>query len=129
MENRKMARFTSRQLAAALSVVTGAFLINVSSVSAQAQGRFRVLVPDFKTPAGAKSKNGEKLGEQLRRAINAMNTHAPLDTDDNTVKQALRGFGLKEDEMDCIKWVQLASQKQLSQLVLCGDVDDATGQV
>jgi tetratricopeptide (TPR) repeat protein len=129
MENRKMARFTSRQLATALSVVTGALLINVSTVSAQAQSRFRVLVPDFKSPAGVKSKNGEKLSEELRKAINQMNTHAPLDTDDSAVKAALKAFGLKDDEMDCIKWVQLASQKQISQLVLCGDVDDATGQV
>jgi tetratricopeptide (TPR) repeat protein len=130
MENRKMARlFNPRQFAAVASVIAGALLINVSDVAAQAQGRFRVLVPNFKQPSGEKSKNGEKLAEQLRKAINQMNTHAPVDTDDKTVKDAMRGFGLKEDEMDCIKWVQLASQKQLSQLVLCGDIDETNSQV
>ncbi|HUF51244.1 MAG TPA: tetratricopeptide repeat protein [Longimicrobiales bacterium] len=121
--------FTPRQFAYGASLVLGALLVNASGVSAQAQGRMRVLVPDFMTVTGAKSKNGEKLAEQLRKQINTMNTHAPVDTNDKPVKDGLKKYQLKADEMDCTKWVQLATLTQIAQLVLCGEIDEATGQV
>jgi hypothetical protein len=44
------------------------------------------------------------------------------------VRDALRRFDLKAEDLSCIQWRQLAQQIDAS-LVLCGSVDETTNQV
>jgi tetratricopeptide (TPR) repeat protein len=126
MENREMARlFNPRQVALGLTVAAGALL--VTSTAAEAQSRMRVLVPTFETE-NPRSRTGERVANEVRKHINQMATHAPAD--DKGVRDALRKFGLKAEEMGCVQWRQLASGGHVDAgLVLCGSVNEATNQV
>ena len=95
--------------------------------AAQDQSRMRVLVPSFVNAEGKSTRNGNRLADQVRDEINKMPTHAP--TEEKAWKDALKKFGLKESDMDCIKWRQLAAQANIAQLVLCGSLDESTGAV
>jgi tetratricopeptide (TPR) repeat protein len=62
----------------------------------------------------------------VKRQINQMATHQPVG--DREVRDALRRFNLKAEDLSCIQWRQLAQQIDAS-LVLCGSVDETTNQV
>ncbi len=87
-------------------------------------GRFRVLVPDLEPQANAKKDFGEKVAEELRDLINDLATHAPVG--EREVKDALKRFKIDEDDLDCIKARQLASQIN-AQLVMCGSYSPEGG--
>jgi tetratricopeptide (TPR) repeat protein len=126
MENRKMARlFKPRQYAFGVALMAGALLMsNAAPADAQAAGgRMRVLVPAFEA---TDVRMGGRLAEQVRRQINQMPTHVSVG--DRDVRDALRKFGLKAEEMGCIQWRQLATHVDAA-LVLCGTVDASTNQV
>lgn len=120
-----MARlFNPRQLALGVTVAAGALL--VTGVDAEAQSsRMRVLVPSFETE-NPRSRTGERVANEVKKHINQMATHAPVD--DKVVRDAIRKFGLKQEEMGCIQWRQLATHVDAS-LVLCGEVNEGSGQV
>jgi tetratricopeptide (TPR) repeat protein len=131
MENRKMSRSLKfRHLKAGVTLIAGALLIaDAAPVQAQqAGGRMRVLVPSFEVPGSpaSRSRTGDRLAEQVKRQINAMPTHQPVQ--DKEVRDALRKFNLKAEELGCIQWRQLATHVDAG-LVLCGTVDEATNQV
>jgi tetratricopeptide (TPR) repeat protein len=121
-----MARlFKPRQIALGFTLAAGALL--VTSDIAEAQGsRMRVLVPAFEVEGNARSRTGERMAAEIKKHINQMPTHAPVD--DKVVRDALRKFSLKLEDMGCIQWRQLATHVDAG-LVLCGVVDEATNQV
>jgi tetratricopeptide (TPR) repeat protein len=127
MENRQMARLFRRQFAIGASLVAGALLASTATV--EAQGRMRVLVPAFENEQGATTRNGQRLADQVRRQIDALPTHAPLE--ERAWKDALRKHSLREGDMDCIKWQQLARVETAmnAALVMCGTYNESTGQV
>jgi tetratricopeptide (TPR) repeat protein len=86
-----------------------------------------VLVPDFVNAEGKSTKNGERLADRVRDQINRMPTHAPVE--EKAWKDALKKYSLKESDMDCVKWRQLASQADIAALILCGTLDESTAAV
>lgn len=121
-----MARLFKHQLAAGVTLAAGLLLVaSAAPAAAQDQpgGRMRVLVPSFES---GKSKVGEKIAEKLKKHLSELPSHAP--TEDKVVKEAMKKYGLKEAEMGCIQWRQLANQVG-AELTLCGTVDEATNQV
>jgi tetratricopeptide (TPR) repeat protein len=127
MENRNMARlFAPRHLALGAAVLAGTLLSTAAPADAQ-QGRMRVLVPSFVNEQGQTTRAGQRMADQVRRQINQLPTHAPLE--DKAWKDALKKHGLKEQDMDCIKWKQLAAVEAAmgAGLVLCGTYNEAAG--
>ncbi|CAN5782672.1 hypothetical protein BH23GEM9_BH23GEM9_28430 [soil metagenome] len=119
-----MARlFRPRQFALGATAAVCALL--VTSTVAEAQSRYRVLVPSFETE-NPRSRTGERVANEVKKHINQMATHAPVD--DKVVRDALRKFNLKAEEMACHQWRQLATHVDAA-LVLCGTVDEASHQV
>lgn len=104
-------------LAALIAVVTLAPIGSGLSAQQTVTGRFRVLIPDFQ-PADedTRDKFGKKLAEELRKKIDELNTHAPVEKDD--IEDALSRFKMDMDELTCIRARQLAQQSNF-QVVLC----------
>jgi tetratricopeptide (TPR) repeat protein len=126
MEKREMARLSyPRQIALGFTVAAG--MLVVSSHVAEAQSsRMRVLVPAFEVKGDPRSRTGERMANEVKKHINAMVTHAPVD--DRAARDALRKFNLRQEDMNCVQWRQLATHVN-ADLVLCGTVDEATNQV
>jgi tetratricopeptide (TPR) repeat protein len=123
-----MARlFKPRQFAFGLVLAAGAMLAAdaVPAEAQQAGGRMKVLVPAFEVE-NPRSRTGTQMADQVKRQINQMATHQPVG--DREVRDALRRFNLKAEDLSCIQWRQLAQQIDAS-LVLCGSVDETTNQV
>lgn len=114
-------------LAALAAIVALAPLGNGLSAQQNVTGRFRVLIPDFQ-PADedTKDKFGKKLAEELRKEIDNLNTHAPVDKDD--IKDALSRFKMDMDELTCIRARQLAQQSNY-QVVLCATYTEVSNKV
>jgi tetratricopeptide (TPR) repeat protein len=89
---------------------------------AHAQGRFKVLIPDLAPAAGADEDFGEDVADKLRDLIDDMDTHVSVET--REVRDALRKYGLKEEDMGCIQWRQLAVQMNV-EIVFCGGYSEA----
>jgi tetratricopeptide (TPR) repeat protein len=127
-----MARlFRPRHIARGVALAAVALLATtVAPAPAQAQeavgGRMRVLVPPFENANGGRSRTGDRIADRLRRQINAMPTHAVAD--DRRVRDAIRRFQLRENEMTCVQWMQLATHVDAG-LTLCGTVDEASNAV
>jgi tetratricopeptide (TPR) repeat protein len=129
MENRKMSRsFKLRHLKLGVTLLAGAFMVTGAepAEAQQAGGRMRVLVPAFEVPNNPRARTGTQIADQVKRQINAMATHQPVG--DRDVRDALKKFNLKAEEMGCIQWRQLATHVDAA-LVLCGTVDEASNQV
>lgn len=123
-----MARlFKARHMAMGVALAAGAMV--ATSASADAQGRMRVLVPTFDNAQGSTTREGQRLAEQVRRAIDQMPRHAPLE--DKAWKDALKKYDLREQDMTCISWKQLAQMESAmgAGLVMCGTYDESTGMV
>jgi tetratricopeptide (TPR) repeat protein len=128
MENRDMARlFNPRQIAMGAALMAGALVATAST--AEAQGRMRVLVPTFDNGQGGTSREGGRLADQVRRQINELPTHAPLE--EKAWKDALKKYDLNERDMTCLTWRQLAIREtgMGAGLVMCGVYDESTGMV
>lgn len=93
-----------------------------AGVEAQEQGRFRVLVPDFRPQEGADRRFGERVAERVGRLIDAYDTHQPVPS--REYQQALRQHSLNRQEVDCITARQLANLIN-AQLVMCGTYSPA----
>jgi len=78
--------------------------------------RFRVLIPDFRPMNGENKGFGEKLADKLRDRISDLNTHTAVSEKD--IKNALKRFDLKMENLTCIQARQLASQSNY-EVVLC----------
>ena len=116
------AKLNNRRTRAVLGLVLAGLAGSafVAPVQAQASGRFRVLIPALEG-----SKSGAKVAELVRKSIDLMNTHIAIP--EKEVKAAVKKLGVKEAEMDCLKYRQLMSHVD-AKLVMCGTIDPA-GQV
>ena len=92
--------------------------------SQEVTGRFQVLIPAFEALEGADDDFGKDVAEELRDMIDDLATHAPVEEKD--LKSALRQFKMDEDDLDCIRSRQLASQMQVN-VVVCGTTTPAPG--
>lgn len=124
-----MQRTTNRRRTAVLSLIlAGAGFVTVQPVlaqdpaPAQSSNRYRVLVPQLERQGNARSDFGKKIAESVQKMIQKLPTHEPVAS--NELKDALKKFKLKEDELDCIKNRQLAVQMN-AELVMCGQYDGA----
>jgi len=107
-------------LAASLALMP---LAPSGEVSAQeAEGRWRVLVPDFQPTDGADRRFGQRTAERVQGLIDRLNTHQPIGS--REYRDALRQFDLRRENVDCISARQLAPQIN-ARLVICGEYADA----
>ena len=108
---------------AALSLAFAGFGAE-SALAQETGGRYRVLVPALLAQNGARDNFGKDVAKEVKDVIDELPTHAPVDQKD--LREALRRYGLKEDDLkDCIKARQLAVQMQV-ELVMCGSYTPAT---
>jgi len=113
--------FYHRKLGLALGLVLmGAASAALAAPAAAQGGRFRVLVPALEG-----NKSGAKVAEQVRKAIDQMNTHVSIP--EKEVKAAVKKLGAKEDQMSCLQYRQLMTHVD-AKLTMCGTID-ANGQV
>ena len=90
-------------------------------VQAQENSRYRVLVPDFFVLNGAKKGFGEDVAEELRKRLDGLVTHQPIEKKE--INDQLRTFKMKMEELDCLKTRQLATQINAN-LALCASFTD-----
>ena len=92
-----MDRARNHRRLAPLAFVAAVAAAAVTAAPAEAQdgGRYRVLVPALAPQAGAKDNFGKDVGKEVRKALDNMATHAPVE--DKVLKDALKKFGLKEE--------------------------------
>lgn len=106
----------------AVSSVAALLLIVLPPV-AEAQeaigGRMRVLVPSLEGVDRSTERFGQRLADRLRREIDGMTTHVSVEP--RQVRDALRQLGVREEDVDCLGWRQLAPRINAG-LVLCGRV-------
>ena len=88
----------------------------------QAQGRFKVVIPNLQPLNGADKKFGEKTAEDLRDLMNGLLTHQPVPKKD--LEKALKQYKLKMDDLDCPKTRQLAAQIG-AEVALCATYEPA----
>lgn len=84
--------------------------------------RYRVLVPMLERKGAVNPSFGKKVAEQVAKSIEKLPTHAPVPAKE--MKESLRKFKLKEQDLDCIKERQLAVQMN-AELVMCGQYEAA----
>ncbi|HET9440167.1 MAG TPA: tetratricopeptide repeat protein [Longimicrobiales bacterium] len=87
---------------------------------AASSSRFRVLVPTLERRGQVRGDFGKKVAEQVAKQIGSLATHVPVEQKE--VRDALRKYKIKEEELDCIKSRQLAVQIN-AELVMCGTVE------
>ncbi len=102
------------------ALVVALFAAPVLTLDAGAQqsasGRYRVLVPDFQPTDNSDDDFGKDLADELREAISDLNTHTAVEEGD--IKDDLKRFKMKMEELDCIRSRQLAQQSNY-EVVLC----------
>ncbi len=101
-----------------VTFILAAVLVAPGLLQAQDQGRFRVLVPYFYPLQGADDDFGKDASKELRKLLDQLPTHEAIE--EKEIKNQAKRFGLKMDEMDCIKARQLAAQIN-AKVVLCAE--------
>jgi tetratricopeptide (TPR) repeat protein len=116
---------TWRRILAGALVLTAA---GTSAAAAQEQpaaaSKFKVLVLPLTRVADARGNFGKDVAEELRKLIETTPRHDPVEKTE--IDAAMKKYGLKADEMDCIKNRQLATQIN-SELAVCGRFAGANG--
>lgn len=95
-----------------------------SSSQPQTGSRYQVLVPVPEHPDGTDDDFGKDMADQLRKSIDKLPRHVSVSKDE--LKDNLRKYKLKEEELDCIKARQLAVQMN-AELVMCGKYEPTQG--
>lgn len=108
--------------AAALFVAPALTPAGHLSAQQEVGGRFRVLIPNLFPLEGADDDFGKDVAKELRKAINKLPTHQPIEEDE--IKDQLRRFKLKMDELDCTKTRQLGGQIN-AQVALCASYTES----
>lgn len=103
-------------------VRTGAFaLLFAAGPSTPAGGqvseRLAVLVADLAPLDGADDDFGKDLAKSLRKLISDFATHRPVE--ERELKNTLKKYGLKMEDLDCVRSLQLATQG-IARIVFCG---------
>ena len=83
-------------------------LAPAAQVVAQDGGRFKVLIPYFTPLEDAKDKFGKTASKELRELMGSMPTHVAMSERD--IKDEVKNFDMKIQDLDCIRTRQLASQ-------------------
>ncbi|HIC53203.1 MAG TPA: tetratricopeptide repeat protein, partial [Gemmatimonadetes bacterium] len=91
------------------------------ALHAQAQGRFRVLIPYFMPLGDADDDFGKDASKELRKLINTLATHEPIE--EKEIKDQAKRFDTKIQDLNCILTRQLASQIE-AQVALCAEYDE-----
>lgn len=91
-------------------------LAPAAQVVAQDGGRFKVLIPYFTPLEDAKDKFGKQASKELRELMGSMPTHVALSERD--IKDEVKNFDMKIQDLDCIRTRQLASQIDVP-VVIC----------
>ncbi|MDH3271113.1 MAG: tetratricopeptide repeat protein [Gemmatimonadota bacterium] len=92
----------------ALTVIAAALLFAPSALEAQDGGRFRVLIPYFTPLEDADDDFGKDGSKELRTLFESMATHVAME--ENAIKDEVRRFDMKIEDLDCIRSRQLAAQ-------------------
>jgi len=107
-----------------VGIVTATALV-AAAPEVHAQGRYRVLVPALQAEGGAKQNFGRDVADRLRKHIDGMATHAPVERGE--LRPELRKWKLSEDDLvDCITARQLAVRMNV-ELVTCGSYQPSGG--
>ena len=109
-----------RRLGVITAVLFALPVLGSTAIEAQqtVSSRFRVLIPDFRPMNGENKGFGEKLADKLRDQISDLNTHTAVSEKD--IKNALKRFDLKMENLTCIQARQLAAQTNY-EVVLCAE--------
>jgi tetratricopeptide (TPR) repeat protein len=110
-------------LASAAALVMAPTLSPAGHAAAQQEsGRFRVLIPSLFPLQGANDNFGKDVAKELREAMSSLPTHAPVEEDE--IKDNLKRFKLKMEELDCTKTRQLGAQMNV-QVALCASYTES----
>ena len=85
-----------------------AILAPAAEVAAQDGGRFRGRIPYFQPLEGAKDNFGKDASKDLREMMQNMATHVAMEEGD--IKDEVKNFDMKIEDLDCIRTRQLAAQ-------------------
>ena len=117
-----------RQIVALSLVLVATGFVAVQPVRAQdpapSANRYRVLVPILERKGGVPADFGKKTSAAVAKLVATLPTHTPVENKE--LKDALRKYKLKEEDLDCIKERQLAVQIN-AELVMCGSYEPAAG--
>lgn len=107
----------------AIAALTMAPVLTQSGgIQAQEMGRFRVLVPDLFALNDADRDFGEDVAKELRGLLNELATHQPIEKDE--IKDQLKRFDMKMENLNCIFTRQLASQMN-AQVAFCAEYTES----
>jgi tetratricopeptide (TPR) repeat protein len=90
------------------ALIVAPFATVQASSAQQEMGRVKVLVPDLFATDGQDRGWGEDVAKELRGVINELATHQPIERND--IRDQLRRFELKMEDLNCISTIQLAPQ-------------------
>ena len=110
-----------RPLKLSLSLALVALVVGPVALHAQAQGRFRVLIPYFMPLGDADDDFGKDASKELRKLINTLATHEPVE--EKEIKDQAKRFDTKIQDLNCILTRQLASQIG-AQVALCAEYSE-----
>ncbi|MEJ2216383.1 MAG: tetratricopeptide repeat protein [Gemmatimonadota bacterium] len=115
-------------LAVAAGMAWSASPVRAQQAGQQQSGeRYRVLVPPLAPNGNASDKFGKKTADEFKKLIENLPTHQPVDKKD--LKDALKRYKLKEDQLtNCVTARQLAAQIK-AQLVMCGSYQETAKDV
>lgn len=85
-----------------------AVLVPAAEVAAQDGGRFRVIIPYFTPLQDADDDFGKDASKELRELMQNMATHVAMEEGD--IKDEVKAFDMKIEDLDCIRTRQLAAQ-------------------
>lgn len=111
--------------AAAAALVVSMIPAQPAPVLAQAS-EIQVLVAPLVVSGGVNRKFGERVADEVRKALKDFGGLLPIEKGD--VKDVLKKFGLKQEEMTPIEWRQLASRMN-AQMVMIGTAQPSGGGV
>ena len=104
-----------------LNLILVALVLGPVALHAQAQGRFRVLIPYFTPMGDADDDFGKDASKELRELINTLATHEPIE--EKEIKDQAKRFDTKIEDLNCILTRQLASQID-AQVALCAEYNE-----
>jgi len=119
----ELTRANLRRIVASAVGIVAATALFAAPQAAHAQSRFRVLVPALKAEGGAKENFGRDVADRLRKSLEDMATHAPVERGELRTK--LREIKKSDkDLVDCVIARQFAVYIN-AELTLCGEYQPA----
>lgn len=120
-------RGTRTVISSAVAAALAVSLIPANPTPTKAQaGEIQVLVAPLVVSGGVNRRFGERVAEEVRKALEDFGGLLPIEEGD--VDDVLKQFGLKQEEMTPIEWRQLASRMN-AQMVMIGTAQPSGGGV